>query len=132
MNKLNNLQKLAIKNLNNRTVVTSNMSQYCMVLTTTDKQEVAEKIAAELITTNLAACVQIDEVKSFYKWEGRVQSDKEFRLMVKSTAVNYDSIEKKITSLSNYELPQILRVDVTGGSAAYLNWLSSSTGKEQS
>lgn len=100
------------------------LSDYCIVLTTTDKEDVAKEIAGKLVEADLAACVQIDQVNSFYKWEGKVQNDNEYRLMVKARSSNYDLIEKKITSLHNYQLPQILKLDISGGSKAYLDWLA--------
>ena len=100
------------------------MSQFCMIYTTTDKQEVAEKIATDLVSQDLAACVQIGEVKSFYKWKGQVENANEFRLVIKAMSANYDSIEKRISHLHNYELPQVIKVDISGGSEAYLKWLS--------
>jgi periplasmic divalent cation tolerance protein len=99
------------------------MTGYCIVLTTTDKAEVADQIAGELVKDELVACVQIDEVKSVYKWEGSVQTDKEFRLVIKTSASKYEAVEKRIGSLHNYKLPQIVKVDISGGSSAYLNWL---------
>ena len=130
--KLTNILKSNLKLVSKITTTQSrqhNHSMACIVLTTTDKEEIADKIAHELVNDNLAACVQIDQVKSVYKWENKLQSDKEFRLMIKASAQNYDRIEKKISLLHNYHVPQILKLDITGGSSDYLNWLNDLTSK---
>ena len=41
----------------------------CVVITTTDNEEVANKIASDLVEQRLAACVQVDKVKSFFYYE---------------------------------------------------------------
>ncbi|MCF8493800.1 MAG: divalent-cation tolerance protein CutA, partial [Rickettsiaceae bacterium] len=38
----------------------------CIVITTTDSEDIANKIAGKLVEQRLAACVQIDKVKSFF------------------------------------------------------------------
>lgn len=42
------------------------MDDYCLVITATDDVEIAHKIAESLVSMNLAACVQIETVESFY------------------------------------------------------------------
>lgn len=97
----------------------------CIVLTTTDDEKVADKLASELIQNNLAACVQIDETTSFFKWEGKFSKGKEFRLMIKTTSKNYNNIEKIIQTNHNYTLPQIVKLDITAGLDRYLDWIKS-------
>lgn len=98
-------------------------NKYCIVLTTTDQEHVADLIANTLVKEKLAGCVQIDQVKSIYAWENQVENGKEYRLMIKCISSNYDLIEKAIIRLHNYKLPQIVKIDITGGSVDYLKWL---------
>lgn len=97
----------------------------CIVLTTTDDKEIADKLASELVQNDLAACVQIDETTGFFKWEGKFSQGKEFRLMIKTTSKNYNSVEKAILINHNYTLPQIVKLDITAGLPEYLNWIKS-------
>ena len=96
----------------------------CMILTTTSSSENADNIALKLVDSNLAKCVQVDNVTSFYKWDGKLLKDDEFRLMIKACSSNYKLIEQMILDLHDYESPQILKVDISDGLGSYLKWLS--------
>jgi periplasmic divalent cation tolerance protein len=99
--------------------------QYCIILTTTDKKEMAYKIAHKLLEMNLAACVQFDKITSFFKWEGKTSEVKEIRLIIKAKSDNYKNIEKVISSIHNYKIPQIVKLNISEGLPAYLDWLNS-------
>lgn len=54
------------------------LQQPCIVLSTTNSQESAIKIAQHLLNNHLAACVSLlPEMKSVYLWKGNVTEDKE-------------------------------------------------------
>lgn len=99
------------------------MKQCCIILTTTDKQDVADTLAAKLIESGLAACVQIDDINSIFNWGGKVDKCKEYRLSIKTLSENYKQIERMITTNHNYELPQVVKIDITGGLTEYLKWV---------
>jgi len=98
-------------------------SKISIVITTTDNPEIAKNIASYLIENKLAACVQMDEVLSFFRWEGKIQQAKEFRLMIKTLSDKYSEVEKAILKHHNYSLPQIIKLDVASGFDGYLNWV---------
>ena len=50
---------------------------FSIILTTTDDKEVVDQIINKLLTTNLAACVQVDDMVSYFRWEGQIVSQKE-------------------------------------------------------
>ena len=100
---------------------------YVIVITTTDSEEVAERITQTLLEENLAACIQHYPVKSSYRWEGKIVHDKEILLQIKSKKQLIPKIEAKILSLHNYEIPEILAIPVTHGYEAYLKWIDSET-----
>ncbi len=103
------------------------MNQPCVIiLTTTNVEEIADRITQALLEADMAACVQVDKVKSCFKWEGKIEQETEYRLMIKAKSSNYVEIEKIIVSNHNYTLPQIVRLDIAGGLPAYLNWISES------
>jgi periplasmic divalent cation tolerance protein len=96
-----------------------------MVLTTTDSQAVAESIANELVSSKLAACVQIDgPIKSIYSWKDKLTSSQELRLSIKTTQANIEKLVASIKTLHNYELPQIIALPITGGNDDYLKWVA--------
>ncbi len=104
------------------------MPQPAIYLTTCDNEETADKISAELVENNLAACVNVvSPVKSTYRWEGKLNVTKEWLLVIKSVREHHDTIYEQIRKLSGYVLPELIAVDITGGSPEYLEWLIKET-----
>jgi periplasmic divalent cation tolerance protein len=100
-----------------------------IVLSTSPDGTAADAIATALLEARLAACVnRIDGIESLYRWEGGIQKDQEVLLLIKTTAVAFGEVEKAISDLHPYELPEIIGVPVTQGSAPYLDWLTKSVG----
>ncbi|WP_425364124.1 divalent-cation tolerance protein CutA [Candidatus Tisiphia endosymbiont of Hybos culiciformis] len=102
------------------------MQRCCVILTTTDNQQVVDKLTISLLEANLAACIQVDNIVSYFKWEGKISSVPEYRIMVKAKSDNYNIIEKMIIDIHNYDLPQIIKLDIQDGLPAYLNWVTQS------
>ena len=50
----------------------------CIVITTTDSEDIANEIAGKLVEQRLAACVQVDKVKSFFIMKRNVDKKKNF------------------------------------------------------
>lgn len=101
----------------------SNQTDCCIILTVTNDQKVANILTESLIESGLAGCIQIDEVQSYYKWEGKVHKAREFRLVIKAGRGNYDEIVSLIKLKHNYQLPQIVKLDINNGSQEYIKWL---------
>ena len=100
------------------------MSDYIQVVTTTAQREDAERIAHSLVQQRLAACVQvIGPIVSTYRWRGSMETAQEWQCWAKSRRDLYDQIEQAIRRLHPYEVPEILAVPVSAGSADYLAWL---------
>lgn len=98
--------------------------QALLVLTTVGTHEQAELIARELIDRRLAACVNVlPEMGSIYRWEGRICSEKEILLLVKTLENALPEVERAIKELHSYELPEILAFPVTWGEARFLEWI---------
>ena len=98
-----------------------------LVLTTCADAAEADKLAGALVDARLAACVnRVDDVMSTYTWESRLQRDKETLLLIKTTEARFDDLQRAITRLSSYDVPEIIAVPVSRGSRAYLDWLAES------
>lgn len=100
-----------------------NAFQPVIILTTTANQAEAEIITKALLEKHLAACVQYENIRSDYVWQGKVCSDNEIRLTIKSERRCYAEIEQIILQHHSYECPQILMLEVSGGLPEYLGWL---------
>ena len=102
--------------------------QYLAVVTTVASFEEARAMARSLVAQKLAACVQISEIESFYTWEGLVQDDREYRVLCKTTADNYDAVESAIKAMHTYDLPAIHAFTLDRVSAEYGEWIATETG----
>ncbi len=98
-----------------------------MVMTAIDSEAAAEVLARQLVEAQLAACVQVMPVKSFYVWQGENRKEAEYLLLIKTRAALYAQVESFILAHHAYETPEILQLPVTAGSNAYLQWLGAST-----
>lgn len=100
------------------------MHEHLQVVTTTESQQDAARIAEALVSRRLAACVQVvGPISSTYRWEGEVQSASEWQLIVKTRGDLYPQVEQAIRELHTYEVPEIVALPIVAGSRAYLDWL---------
>ena len=103
------------------------MTDKRIVLTTAGSQEEARKIAHGLVERRLAACVNIaGPVESVFRWQGKVETESEFLLVIKTTAAAFERVRDTIKELHSYELPECVLLSVEDGSAAYLTWIGES------
>jgi len=105
------------------------MTDKRIVLTTAGSEEEARKIAKHLVEHRLAACVNIvPQVESIYRWQGKVESSREWLLVVKSTAAKFAAVRDAIRELHSYDLPECIAISIEEGSPQYLQWLAESVG----
>ncbi len=102
-------------------------SLYQLVLCACPDEDTAINIAENIVAQKLAACVNVlPSVYSIYHWQDNVESAKENLLLIKTTTQKYASLEKVITSLHPYEIPEIISVDINNGFPEYLKWMQNS------
>src|SRR5829696_8727465 len=95
-----------------------------VVLTTTPDAEEAESLARKIVAARLAACVQVlPPMKSFYFWEGAIQSDSEQLLLIKTLPEKFDELSDFIQSNHSYSVPEIVAVRAEKVSESYFKWL---------
>jgi periplasmic divalent cation tolerance protein len=102
-------------------------SEYCIAMTTTADEATALALARRVVEEHLAACVQIVAVRSVFVWEGELTSEDERLLLVKTRSDRYAELERLVREQHPYEVPELIRVPVTGGLGAYLAWMDEST-----
>ena len=94
-----------------------------LVLCTTPNEEVANTIAKALVEGHLAACVNIIRgVQSVYEWQGKVETDNECQLLIKTNTQKVLQAYDKVISLHPYEVPEWLELNAEA-SHAYGHWL---------
>ena len=100
-----------------------------LALTTAGSQEEAHKIGQALVERRLAACVNIvPQVRSIYRWQGKVEESQEWLLLIKTTSAGFARVQEAIKELHSYDLPECICVPVEQGSLEYLDWIGNSVG----
>jgi periplasmic divalent cation tolerance protein len=108
------------------------MTDKRIVLSTAGSEDEARKIARHLVEHQLAACVNIaPQVESIYRWQGRVESNREWLLLIKTTAEKFPEVRDAVCKLHSYELPECIAINIEDGSLEYLQWLGSSLIKDE-
>jgi periplasmic divalent cation tolerance protein len=101
-----------------------------VVVTTTDSEDEAERLARGLVEARLAACVQIvGPVRSAFRWEGSVSVETEWQLVVKTAAERVDELTAWLAAEHSYEVPEVIAVPVVGGYGPYLRWVTDETAR---
>lgn len=97
-----------------------------IVFTTAPNTEESETLARKIIESKLAACVQILlPMTSIYFWDGKIQTDSEHLLLIKTLPEKFNALEKFIQSNHSYDVPEIVAVESKRVSADYLKWMKS-------
>jgi uncharacterized protein involved in tolerance to divalent cations len=81
-----------------------NPTGYGVVLVTVASQSEATAIATILIEEKLAACINVFPVQSIYQWEGNIQQESEFQLIIKTNLQNYPAEFKKFIPTKSLKL----------------------------
>nr|WP_246152466.1 divalent-cation tolerance protein CutA [Sphingomonas montanisoli] len=87
----------------------------------------AERLAEALVAERLAACVQMQPVTSIYRWQGAVERAAEVLLHIKTRSSLSAAVEARIRALHSYDVPEVVVVPVSAGSADYLAWIRGET-----
>lgn len=101
-------------------------AEFVIVQTTTDSAEEVQQLAAAAIDRQLAACVQVSQVQSYYRWEGQVHQDPEFLLSFKTTSVAVAQLKKLLVQQHSYDEPEVVVIPIVDGSSGYLQWMRDS------
>jgi periplasmic divalent cation tolerance protein len=103
------------------------MTDKRLVLSTAGSEEEARKIANALVEQKLAACVNIiPQIESIYRWQGKVESSREWLLLIKTSAEKFGAVRDAIRELHSYDLPECMALAIDDGSSAYLGWIEDS------
>jgi len=99
-----------------------------VVLVTVSSLTEGERIAQTVVGEHLAACVnRVGPIRSTYFWEGQVQNDEEWLLVIKTRAARFDELAARVRALHSYQTPEIIALPIAEGTEAYLDWLRTAT-----
>ena len=97
---------------------------YIIALSTFPSKEKAEEAAKAIVEEDLAACVNlIDRIGSIYKWKGKIVSETEILLIIKTLSSKQQQLKKFIKSNHTYGNPELIFLPITDGLENYLNWI---------
>ncbi len=98
------------------------------VVVAVDTEEHAIDIARRIVDERLAACVQVGgPVTSTYRWQGAVETAREFLLVAKTRVDHLPELTERVRAMHPYEVPEVTAVPIVGGSGDYLDWIRSET-----
>ena len=105
----------------NATKVKVSPSRGSIIISTFQSRKSATKIAKEMISRKLCACVNIIKINSFYYWKEKIQYDNEYLCFFKT--VSSAKLKKELKKMHPYEVPEIIEVKIDSIDKEYLRWL---------
>jgi periplasmic divalent cation tolerance protein len=99
--------------------------EHSIAYITTPDDQTAKKLAHNIISQNLAACVNIiPQITSIYHWEGKINEDSEVLLMVKTKTARIDELSNFVRENHPYSVAEVISVKIDNGNPPYLDWIS--------
>ena len=102
----------------------STVTPYSIAFVTVPNKEVGEAIAGGLVSSKLAACVNIiPGVTSVYEWEGKIEKDSELILKIKTRTSRIPELTEFVKSKHPYDVCEVITTSIESGNQQYLDWL---------
>ena len=87
--------------------------------------DTARDAVRALVEERLIACGNlIPGVESIYEWKGAIETSAEVMVVAKTIASRADAAQARLRALHPYEVPEILRIPVSGGWPDYFAWVA--------
>ena len=103
------------------------MEELIIIKTTVKNKSSKNNIINELITNDYVSCINvIENVSSHYKWQGKVETEKEDILFIKTMKRNEKLVYEVIRDIHDYETPEIITIVINNIDSSYLNWANES------
>jgi periplasmic divalent cation tolerance protein len=103
------------------------LMSYSIVYTTLPSIEKAKGIGNLIVSQHLVACVNIiDNMKSIYMWEGKLEESSEVILIAKTLSSKVSEVIKKINEHHSYDCPCIISYKIEEGDKKFLKWIETS------
>lgn len=93
------------------------------MLTSVANRRQARRIAHAALEQQLAACVHIAPIESLYRWQGKLQREREFQLSMHTSAARAPALQSLLLALHPYELPAISTLNPLQIHAPYAQWV---------
>jgi periplasmic divalent cation tolerance protein len=100
----------------------------CLCFVSLGPREDALAIGRALVEERLAAAVNIQNVRSIYRWEGVIEEAAEVLLIAKTRTTLVPQLTARVIALHSYQCPAVVAVPICGGNPDYLAWMEEQTG----
>jgi len=102
-------------------------TEFVILSTTIDREDVGRELAQEIVRQRLAACVQSSPVRSTYWWNGTRETADETLLAAKTTRARSGELKRWLLARHPYKVPEIVITPIVDGSSDYLDWIARET-----
>jgi periplasmic divalent cation tolerance protein len=94
------------------------------VVTSVGTEQQAVEISEDLVARGLATCINIVPCyRSIYRWKGKVCTDTEHLLIIKTRSSLFGAVTAAIRELHSYELPEILEFPLAHAEPNFHRWV---------
>tara|TARA_Y100000994_G_scaffold228410_1_gene212662 strand:+ start:326 stop:634 length:309 start_codon:yes stop_codon:yes gene_type:complete len=94
---------------------------YIKIETTAKDKNNAREISKKIVDSQYSPCVQINKIHSLYLWNG-IKESKEYKIVIKTTENHFKEIIGIIKSISDYDVPEIIKSKFSIDEKDYENW----------
>lgn len=91
--------------------------------------DAAHDLAEQLVEQRHAACVNLVNAHSVYRWEGDVAHEEEVVLLAKTTDDAYDDLRAFVQREHPYDVPCVERFDESDVPLSFGEWVRESVGE---
>ena len=98
-------------------------NEHALALVTVGDADEAREIARFLVSSRLAAGVQMVPIDSVYEWQDEVVEDSETLLIAKTRRDKMTAIEEAVVSLHSYDVAPVVMIPLIEGLDSYLDWI---------
>ena len=96
------------------------------VVTTVGTPDDARRLAHAVLEQRLAACVQVEPITSYYRWQGALHEESELRLVCKTLPATVPALLALLRTQHPYQLPQLV-VQALAATQDYADWVRQET-----
>jgi periplasmic divalent cation tolerance protein len=97
------------------------------IYVTASSETEAKEIAKSMLEKHLIACANLFPISSYYYWDGKLQEDSEFGMIMKTRAELVDQLIDELKKMHSYDVPCIVSWPIDKGNEEYLSWIENET-----
>jgi periplasmic divalent cation tolerance protein len=103
------------------------MDEIWLLYSTFPNRDEALSAARALVESRLAACANVHDIVSVYRWEGALHEGTEAALIAKTRREKLQEASEAVKRLHSYEVPCIIAYPIAGGFPPFLQWVADET-----